>query len=326
MRYNLESTLPINAFSPRGGRSPFSFGMTLEGGGGGGGVLSPVTKALGSVAKGVTDVVKGVVQPVYNATLKNIPGVDKALVNVDKAVGKSIPGGWGTVAAVASSFIPGSQLALMGMTSQGLATGLGALSGSGVMHKGNEFNLQGAIMGGAMAYGASQLGEAFQQAGDSTTKAIEEAAKSASAAPGDSMTNFISDQMLTGPDALSNIPAGSPPAPNSFAYTPSGEMVPSNVSADITGAATPPPAMPSPPTGLGALKEAGAGTVSNMGNAGQGALNLVGLGADGSAAAAREAFTGAASPITQNGIVAGLVGTSGMMALEEQQKYLESTQ
>ena len=34
MRYNLESMLPEKAFSPRGGRGPFSHGMTLEGGGG----------------------------------------------------------------------------------------------------------------------------------------------------------------------------------------------------------------------------------------------------------------------------------------------------
>jgi hypothetical protein len=37
MRYELDSMLPINAFSPRGGRGPFSRGMTLEGGGKGGG-------------------------------------------------------------------------------------------------------------------------------------------------------------------------------------------------------------------------------------------------------------------------------------------------
>lgn len=330
MRYNLESTLPINAFSPRGGRSPFARSMTLEGGGGGGvgNVLKPVTNVLGGAAKAITGGVKAVVQPIYNATLKQIPGVDNALVQLDKSVGKAIPGGWGTVAAVASSFIPGSQFLpggyLSALSRTGLSVGLGALGGSGVMRGKNEFNLQGAIMGGAMAYGASQLSEAFQQAGDATTKSIEEAAKRASAAPGDSMTNFISDQMLTGPDALSNIPAGSPPAPNSFAYTPSGEMVPSNVSADITGAATPPPAMPSPPTGLGALKEAGAGTLSNMGNAGQGALNLTGLGADGAAATAREAFTGAASPITNAGMAAGIMGATGLASLEEQQKYLDS--
>lgn len=37
MRYDLDSMLPINAFTPRGGRGPFARGMTLEGGGKGGG-------------------------------------------------------------------------------------------------------------------------------------------------------------------------------------------------------------------------------------------------------------------------------------------------
>ena len=46
MRYNLDSTLPINAFSPRGS-SPFAYGMTLEGGGGGG-VLDSVSSVLGT--------------------------------------------------------------------------------------------------------------------------------------------------------------------------------------------------------------------------------------------------------------------------------------
>ena len=42
MRYDLESMLPINAFSPRGGRNVFARGMTLEGGkGGGGGAPAP---------------------------------------------------------------------------------------------------------------------------------------------------------------------------------------------------------------------------------------------------------------------------------------------
>jgi hypothetical protein len=42
MRYSLESELPINAFQPRGGRGPFSRGMTLEGGGKGGGSSTTV--------------------------------------------------------------------------------------------------------------------------------------------------------------------------------------------------------------------------------------------------------------------------------------------
>jgi len=46
MRYSLDSTLPINAFSPRAS-GPFSYGMTLEGGGGGG-VLDSVSSAIGT--------------------------------------------------------------------------------------------------------------------------------------------------------------------------------------------------------------------------------------------------------------------------------------
>lgn len=41
MRYELDSMLPINAFTPRGGRGPFSRGMTLEGGGKGGSYSAP---------------------------------------------------------------------------------------------------------------------------------------------------------------------------------------------------------------------------------------------------------------------------------------------
>ncbi len=41
MRYDLESMLPERAFSPRGGRGPLSYGMTLEGGGKGGGGSAP---------------------------------------------------------------------------------------------------------------------------------------------------------------------------------------------------------------------------------------------------------------------------------------------
>ena len=84
MRYNLDSELPINAFFPRGGRSPFARGMTLEGGGGG--LLGGISKGIGSIVGGATKAIQGIVQPVYNATLKNIPGVDNALVSLDKSV------------------------------------------------------------------------------------------------------------------------------------------------------------------------------------------------------------------------------------------------
>jgi len=55
MRYHLESTLPIHAFQPLGGRhSPFKHGMTLEGGGGGG-ILGGIGDAIGGIAEGIGD-------------------------------------------------------------------------------------------------------------------------------------------------------------------------------------------------------------------------------------------------------------------------------
>jgi hypothetical protein len=53
MRYGLDSTLPINAFSPRGGRGPFSLGMTLEGGGGGIPIISDVVNVVSDVGEAV---------------------------------------------------------------------------------------------------------------------------------------------------------------------------------------------------------------------------------------------------------------------------------
>lgn len=353
MRYKLDSELPINAFSPRGGRSPFTRGMTLEGGGGGGGgILAPVTNAVSGIVKGATDVVKGVVQPVYNATLKQIPGVDKALVSLDKSVGKAIPGGWGTVASTAAAFIPGAQLAALGMTQTGLATGLGALTGSGVMRKGNQFNLQGAIMGGAMAYGASQLAQGLQNAADpatnATTKAIEEAAKTETgqiaanlgvegAGTGiGSQARMLAEQNAGfGAEGLKSINTASNqaiqaaqsagatiPGASNFAYTPSGEMVPSNITADITGAAAPTTVVPQP-TGLQSLgtnlAEAGKGTLSNIADAGSGIKNLTGFG-EPSISSSFQAFK---EPITQTGLISGIMGYSGMAALEEQQKQLD---
>ena len=337
MRYNLESTLPINAFSPRG-KGPFVRGMTLEGGGGGGGVLSPVTKAFGSVAKGVTDVVKGVVQPVYNATLKNIPGVDKALVSLDKSVGKAIPGGWGTVAAIASSFIPGAALATMGLTQTGLATGLGALSGSGVMHKGNEFNLQGAIMGGAMAYGAAQLGEAFQNAGKELASAPSGASSNAVSnvvqpgsgyVPEGGMTgNFAPPSAPTPPPSLAKdvfagySPTGSEAATQ--AYTPPPSMldkvstsignIPSNIQSGITSLGDSASKVFDPATynGLGGkIADAASGTLDNMGQAATGVGKVI----SGSASLPAGTVMGAGVPM--------VLGASGLAALEEQKKYLD---
>jgi hypothetical protein len=118
--------------------------------GGGGGILGT------GINKNANDPLSNALSnnPVSQGVSKGFQGamgaVDQGLVGLDKTVGKAIPGGWGTVAAIAGS--------AMGLPTSAMI-GLGALNGSGVMHKGGKFNLQGAIMGGAMAYGMSELGE-----------------------------------------------------------------------------------------------------------------------------------------------------------------------
>ncbi len=307
-------------------------------------------KVFSGAARAVTKGVKAVVQPVYNATLKNIPGVDKALVGVDKAVGKSIPGGWGTVAAIASSFIPGSQLALMGMTKAGLATGLGALSGSGVMRGNHDFNLQGAIVGGAMAYGASQLAAGLENAADpatsSATKAVEEAAKAetgqiaanlgvqgAGTGAGSQAAMLASQNAGFGAEGLASINSAANQAIQSNlsnAATQAAAQAAPGAGTDVfaglsgTQGSVPVSAIPQP-TGLQSLgtnvAEAGKGTLSNIADAGTGIKNLAGFGAEsGTAAAARSAF---ADQVTTAGLTSLGVGTSGMIALEEQQKALD---
>lgn len=60
MRYGLDSTLPINAFSPRGGRNPFARGMTLEGGGGGIPIISDVVNAVSDVGESIGNAISDV--------------------------------------------------------------------------------------------------------------------------------------------------------------------------------------------------------------------------------------------------------------------------
>lgn len=79
MRYQLDTMLPIKAFSPRNGRGPFSHGMTLEGGGGG--IVSGIGDALASIDPG--------------------PAIGDAGVSIDNAVNDAVPGGWVTVGALA---------------------------------------------------------------------------------------------------------------------------------------------------------------------------------------------------------------------------------
>jgi len=333
MRYNLESTLPIDAFSPRGGRSPFSRGMTLEGGGGGvvGKVFGGAAKVVAAPFKAVNEVVKAV--PVIG------PAIDKALVGLDKAVGKTIPGGWGTVASVASTFIPGGQLAALGMTKTGLATGLGALTGSGVLKKGNQFNLMGAVTGGALAYGLANLSEGLQEAGRATPGGVNQAAESAlKEGAGSSVTptaNALKNISVDGSNISSYytppVPPVSAPVPGQF-VTPSvgefggalkdvaagsGEFGLKSVQPGLLGGP--------PPAGMLDKIASGAGDTlsgmgSNLADAGAGIKNLAGFGPQvGTQSAAYNALT---SKFGSGSLGAVVLGAAGLKSIEEQQNYL----
>jgi hypothetical protein len=142
--------------------------------GGGGGFLGT------GINKGGSDPISNALSnnPISQSVSKGFQGAagafDQGLVSLDKTVGKVIPGGWGTVASIAGS--------AMGLPTPFLV-GMGALNGSGVMRKGGKFNLQGAMMGGAMAYGASELGEYMRGAvpagGESSFNALPASADAA---------------------------------------------------------------------------------------------------------------------------------------------------
>ena len=136
MRYHLESTLPIHAFQPLGGRhSPFKHGMTLEGGGGG--IIESIGDAFSGVAEGIGD----------------------ALAGVDSFVGDTIPGGWGTIAAIAVPYaapmITGA--ALTAGQAAALAAGTRAATGA-IRGEDPEDILKGAALAGATSYGLGSLG------------------------------------------------------------------------------------------------------------------------------------------------------------------------
>jgi len=149
MRYHLESTLPIHAFNPLGGRhSPFKHGMTLEGGGGGGiisAITDPISSALGTDGGG--------------------GGVLGALADVDKAVGDTVPGGWGTIAAVAVPYLAPELIALQAGTAavpltatQAAAVAAGTSAATGAIRGDDpEDILKNAALAGGTSYGLNTL-------------------------------------------------------------------------------------------------------------------------------------------------------------------------
>jgi hypothetical protein len=131
-------------------------------------IAAPVKVVQGGIksiqnAPGISAISKVATQALQPIEKAVVQPINQGLVSLDKAVGKAIPGGWGTIAQTTAAMIPGMQP---------LAIGLGALNGSGVMRKGGNFNLQGAIMGGATAYAMSELGD-YLRAADGVTPTVD---------------------------------------------------------------------------------------------------------------------------------------------------------
>lgn len=308
MRYNLESTLPINAFSPRGGRGPFSRGMTLEGGGGGGivgAITNPISKALGTSGGG--------------------GGILGGLASLDKSVGKTIPGGWGTIGTVAASMIPGGQFAALGLSKTAAMTGLGALTGSGVLRPGGKFNVQGALMGGAAAYGMANLASGLEAAGGgagptATDVAAQLGVEGAGTGAGSQAAMLAEQAAGMGSYGLENIASSAAPAVNSgiaqgvgnaFSYLPSGEMIPTQ---PFTVAPQP-----------GALSNFGTGVANQASAMGRGISNLAGMGPEGTSAAAQAAFKGTGATLSNTAMPIAVGGT-GLMAIQAQEDALNEQQ
>jgi hypothetical protein len=274
--------------------------MTLEGGGGGGivgGITNPISKALGTSGGG--------------------GGILGGLASLDKTVGNTIPGGWGTLATVAASMIPGAQFASMGLGKTAAMTGLGALTGSGVLRPGNQFNLQGAMMGGAAAYGMANLAAGLDAAGGGLSPTASDVAaqlgvEGASTGAGSQAAMLAEQAAGMGPQGLANIASSAAPAINAgqsaaFNYLPTGEMIPTT---DVKAAIQPQ---------ASALSNFGSGVGMQANAMGRGAANLAGFGADGASAAAQSAFKGAGSTLSNTALPI-LAGGTGLIALNEQEK------
>jgi hypothetical protein len=268
-----------------------------------------VSRAVAAPFKAVNEVVKAV--PIIG------PAIDRGLVGLDKAVGNTIPGGWNTLAQTALAFTP------LGMP---LKVGLAALGGSGAFGPNGKFNLQRALMSGAMAYGANQLTAGLQAAGgagaDATASQIASnlGVEGASALPGSQAAMLAEQAAGLGQAGLGNIAssAGYNALPvagaNTFAFNAAGEMVPANIAPQITGAT----ANIAPSAAPSAMNSFLSQTGENLAAAGRGVANLSGFGT-GAGTAASEFV----KPVTTAGMTALAMGTMGTMQLDEQQKLLD---
>lgn len=226
---------------------------------------------IGDINKGFSDLNVAIMKP-----------IDQALVGLDKTVGKTIPGGWGTVGMIAGS--------AMGLPTWAM-TGLGALNGSGMLRPGGKFNMQGALMGGAMAYGMAELGDYVRSAdisGATPTPTVDVPVTAAPVAAPTPSTDFIGS--FAGPN---------PPTGGDFVGSFSGP------NPSMGTSYTPPPA----PTYM-----------ENVAQTGRGLKSLV---TEPSAATAQANAALASSGTTSPGkaLLATGTGAMGLSDLEAQRNY-----
>jgi len=269
------------------------------------------TPVVGDINKALNNVGTQIFQPIEKAVVKP---VSAGLASFDKAVGKTIPGGWGTVGQVA--------LSAMGAPVP-LQVAYGAARGSGVMRKGGNFNLQGAMIGGATAYATAQLGEYMRGAVPPGTEGATDAAMLPVSEGAPELLNTV--------EPLSQLGNVAPPPPIVPNFDP-GYL---DVDPGLPSVFNPPP----PPSFLSNIAtkagDAMSGTakfiteapttgVSEAAKTGQGAMNLLGIGeGTAKAAAANAATTGIkALPMT----AMALFGETTLSDLDAQRDFLKQQQ
>ena len=266
---------------------------------GGLGALNPI-KAISNTWGSVKDVIPGG------------SAIDKGLVGIDKSIGKAIPGGWGTLAATAASFVP--------VIGPALAVGIGALNGSGIGHPGRKFNLQGAIMGGAMAYGMSSLATGLEAAGGGVPTT-----------PTPDLTSAASQTATSGTgDVFSGLSGTSPSAPVSEISPNLMNAAQSNIDPSaLEGMSSQQVAnanvlnTPQPATSFTQnIKNLASGTADNLSATGRGLTNLSGLGPDGLSGASTALDAAKSTPMSYTNTALPLVaGAMGLSAADQQADY-----
>jgi hypothetical protein len=285
---------------------------------------SAVSKAVdsipivGDINRAANNLGTQIFQPLEKAIVQP---ASAGLASFDKMVGKAIPGGWGTVAQVAASMIPGAQP---------LAIGIGALNGSGVMHKGGKFNLQGAMIGGATAYATSELGEYMRAANGTADAAMLPVSESAVPPPptNDFIGSFANQNPPVNGDFISGfsganpaVPPSPPPAPGFFSNLASGNI---STAAGQAGDAiynAGKSVIEAPGNAIDAVKNYDySAATKGMGDTISGAGKIFSGSADPAAAAAVKAGTTMAPMMATAGTV---YGVTSLAAMDEQRKYLE---